>query len=142
MPKVLVTDKEGLIQKGGEGVELEHGPFYTPRTLTADTAITHPGHYRLSGAAAITVTMPDPAAVPGGVFTFLTVAHSTAHDLTGSRSGKTEFASQNPMDGHGGALALSASTGASVSLMSNGDKYMTMFQSGTLTFSGLAQATN
>jgi hypothetical protein len=143
MPKVTFSDAKGMVQSAGEGVEQEHSPHCTPRTLTADTTIAHPGYYKLASTSAITVTMPDPNSVAGGVFTFLTITNSVAHDLTGSRSGMTEFAAGgDPNGGHGGAMALSASTGASAVLMSTGDKYAVLCSSGTITYSGLSQQVN
>ena len=105
MPKVFFTDKQGLVQKGGTGVEFQttdkvnlSGSLYVSGTvyhapgkgsvsnvsgITATRTLSQGGVYSVSSSAALTTTVPDCSDVPGAMFTFR-AASDHAHVVTGS----------------------------------------------------------
>jgi hypothetical protein len=134
MPKVIYTAAKGLVQEGGSGITFETGPTTSVQAKVADGTISSPGVYTISGSAAVTLTMPVAADVPGGIFVFR--AESVhAHAVTGSLEtpGTTVFTNGTV---NGSKVALSAVLGNSVSLISDGKNFCVLANSGSLTISG------
>lgn len=151
MPKVVINDSEGLVQKTGSGVEINSSismnagvsmsalPTSAVSAQTASATLSSPGVYTLSGSVATTWVMPLASSVPGGTFVFRsTSAH--AHALTGSQEaqGTLVFAGMPGAipDAQGSKLALAAVQGSSVALISNGLSFLVMAASGSCTISG------
>lgn len=140
MPKVIISDSQGLVQKSGSGFEVESMPTTVVSAQTSAGTIVSPGVYTLSGSTALTWIMPLASSVPAGTFVFRT-ASAQAHILTGSQetSGTKVFAGMagaTPAT-EGSALTLPAVQGSSVALISDGSKFLVMAASGSCTLSGL-----
>lgn len=145
MPKVTISDSKGLVQSSGSGVEIGSTvsmtslPTTTVSAKTAAETIVSPGAYTLSGASALTMIMPLASSVPGGTFVFRT-ASAHAHILTGSQeaNGTLVFAGVpgGIPDGRGSKLTLSAVSGVSVALISDGASFLVMAASGSHAVSG------
>ena len=147
MPKVTYTAAKGLVQEAGSGVSFESTPYTTVKTQnTSSGSVVLPGVYTVSGGygvnagnSPIETIMPLASVVPGGVFTFRATS-ADAHYLTGSAESagtkvfSSVFSSNN--SGQGSKVALSAATGASVTVMSDGKNFLVLGGSGSLTFSG------
>ena len=139
MPKVVFSNSKGLVQEAGSGVEFKNGtPSMKATHHTANDTLTE-GGLHTAGGGARTLTVPAAANVPGQIFILRsTTAH--AHHLTGSDSGVVSFV--NPLiaaaggGGQGGKLTLKNVAGASVTLICDGNKYLVLGNSGSLTFGG------
>ena len=129
MPKVVYTAAKGLVQSAGSGVTLESLPSSPVQAITTTSAISSPGAYTISGAGALTITMPLAATHPGGVFSFRTLS-AHAHRLTGSDAGASVFSGVNS----GARVTLSSTIGSSIVLMSDGKSFCQIGASGTLTY--------
>ena len=145
MPKVVINDSEGLVQKTGSGVEISSTvsmsalPTTPVAAQTAAATLTSPGVYTLSSSGALTMTMPLASSVPGGTFIFR-CASAHAHALTGSQEtqGTLVFAGMpgaTPAN-QGSKLTLPATVGSSVALVSDGLSFLVMAASGSCTISG------
>ena len=142
MAKVTFSDAVGMkTEKDGNGVVFETSPRASTQTITAATTLAAGGVYVVSGNSAVTVTMPLAASVPGSTFIFRsTSAH--AHVLTGSQetAGTKVFAGMfgvSGVNGQGSSLALNATQGSSVALVSDGASFLLHALSGSCTISGL-----
>ena len=140
MPKVIISDSQGLVQKSGSGFEVESMPTTAVTAQTSAGTIVSPGVYTLSGSTALTWIMPLASSVPAGTFVFRT-ASAQAHILTGSQetNGTKVFAGMagaTPAT-EGSALTLPSVQGSSVALISDGSKFLVMAASGSCTLSGL-----
>lgn len=146
MPKVVINDSQGLVQKAGSGVEISSTvsmaslPTSPVSNFTAATTIVAPGVYTLSASQGVlTTTMPLASAVPGGLFVFRSTSPS-AHVLTGSQesNGTLVFAGMAGAtpNNQGSALTLPAVEGSSVALISDGKSFLVTAASGSCTISG------
>ena len=146
MPKVTYSPTKGLVQETGTGINLASDSIVLgslPSTnvqaiTTTGTTITSPGAYTVSGvSAALTTTVPNPSSIPGGVLVVRAVGTGRAHILTGSASvaGVDIFAGTPGAipDNKGQKITFPATTGASVSLISDGLSYCIMASSGSMT---------
>ena len=139
MPKVVFDNKKGLVQKPGSGIEFSDGtPSMATLHHTANDSITRSGLHTAGGGAR-TLTMPAASAHPGEIF-ILRSTTGHAHNLTGSDSGVVSFVSPimaaGSGGGQGGKLTLKNVAGASVTLLCDGNKYLVLGSSGSLTFAG------
>ena len=144
MPKVTITDAKGLIKTKGTGVQFQSMPYATVQTQnTSSGSITAPGVYTISSSIAagpLETGMPAASLFPGGVFIFRNLS-ADANFLTGSAeaSGTKVFKGAitgSEVQSQGSKLALAATIGNSVTLISDGKNYLVMANSGSLTFSG------
>jgi hypothetical protein len=145
MPKVVISDSQGLVQSSGSGVEIESSlrvaqlPTATVSAQTSAATLSAPGVYTLSGSTALTWVLPLAANVPGGVFVFRS-ASAHAHALTGSQesNGTKVFAGHvgATPENQGSKLALAAVQGSSVALVSDGLSFLVMAASGSCVISG------
>ena len=145
MPKVVISDSQGLVQSSGSGVEINSSvrfstlPTATVSAQTETATLTSPGVYTLSGSAAVTWVMPTAASVPGGMLVFRS-ASAHAHAVTGSQetNGTKVFAGMagaTPAN-QGSKLALEAVQGCSVALVSDGLSFLVTAASGSCVISG------
>ena len=158
MPKVTVTDNNGLVQETGTGVDIESkfkkSVSYDITDLTANTTLSRGGVYTFTSTATITGTLPAASTVPGSLWVFRTVTHDQPHCLTGSGmdgvqvvGGDPKLFCMNPTGitssataqssmpkTSGGELKISGSTGCAVTLMCDGLQYHVLSASGSLTF--------
>lgn len=142
--KTIISDSFGVKQVGdGSGLQIDSSlsssPTMTVNSLTAASTLTIGGVYTMSGVNAITTVMPLASSVPGSTFVFRNIS-AKAHTLTGSQetNGTLVFAGlagATPAN-QGSNLALEATAGASVALISDGLKFLVMAASGTVTLSG------
>jgi len=146
MPKVTISDSQGLVQSAGSGLQINSSISLTSLPTTAVSSQTSagtlnvPGVYTLSGSSALTWVMPLASSVAGGTFVFRS-ASAHAHVLTGSQetSGTKVFAGMagaTPAN-EGSALALENVQGSSVALISDGNKFLVMAASGSCVISGI-----
>jgi hypothetical protein len=141
MPKVKITNKKGLVQEGGSGVELEVSPTLSANTVSKTSTLTQGGLFVLSasdGQTAITVTLPTAASVAGSMFIFR-VNSEDAHILTGSDSGVNSFIGLSGAlgtQGSGGKVTFPAVEGSSAAMLSDGRQYLVLNTSGTLAYTG------
>ncbi len=146
MPKVKITNKKGLVQEGGSGVELDVSPTLNSKTLSKSTSITEPGYFILSssdGQTAITVTVQAPSVNPGAMFIFrnasedahvLTSSDTIAAGVGGFQGGYSDIGTANAASGD--RLTFPATVGTSIAMISDGRQYLLLNGSGTLTFAG------
>jgi len=145
MPKVVINDRQGLVQQSGSGVEINSSVTFSasPNTsvnaLTADTTLQTGGVYTVSSTGALTLTMPLASAVPGATFVVRSLS-AHAHALTGSQeaNGTLVFAGMpgaTPAN-QGSKLSLPAVVGSSVALISDGNSFLVMAASGSAAISG------
>ena len=78
MPKVTISDSQGLVQSTGSGVEFNSSvsinspvsmtslPTTAVSAKTAAETLVSPGAYTVSGSTALTMIMPLASSVPGG----------------------------------------------------------------------------
>lgn len=151
MPKVTISDSQGLVQSEGSGVEFNSSvsinssismsklPTSVVSAQTANATLVSPGVYTVSGSGVVTMTMPLASGVPGGLFVFR-CASAHAHVLTGSQetSGTRVFAGQPGAtpDTQGSKLTLPAVVGSSVALISDGVSFLLSAASGSCTING------
>jgi len=143
MPKVTYDSKRGLVQETGTGVVFNADsinfsslPVSTTQAITANSTITSPGVYTVTGNPALLVTLPDPSEVPGGTLVIRSLS-ANAHALTGSAAvaGVSIFRGP-PLTGAtvtGQKFTLDASIGETVTLISNGLAYCVAAGSGSIT---------
>lgn len=132
--KVTITSEKGLVQdSAGSGFEVDQMPTSAVKAKTDSFTASVPGVYTITAGAAVTGTLPAASSVPGGIFTFRN-GDANANCLTGSAAdaGASVFRFVTVAPTLGGKFNLPASTGASVSLISNGLHYTVMAGSGTL----------
>jgi len=143
MPKVVYNAAQGLVQQAGSGVELNTNslsfsalPFSPVQAITTTgTSIAAPGVYTVSGASALTTTMPTPASIPGGMVIVRAVSNK-AHILTGSAdvAGVNIFRS-SPMttpNVTGQKFTFAATVGETVTLVSDGLAFCIAAGSGSI----------
>lgn len=127
------------VDGGSGGGTVTIGGLKTPVTaLTTAATLTaaQAGAFTFGGGAggAIDYVMPLAASCPGSVFTFRSVT-AYAHALTCSQetNGTLGFAGGSS---NGSKVAVAAVVGSSVSLVSDGAKFLVLGNSGSLAFSG------
>ena len=132
MPKVVYTSTKGLVQEAGSGITFESLPSSAVQAITADTTVSLPGIYTISGSAIITVTMPPAATSPAGVYAFRN-ASVHAHVLTGSvtDAGVKMFCGT----GTGTKITFLTPVGSGATMISDGRNFMVVGSSGSLAFS-------
>ena len=145
--KVKIDDTSGFNQIGGQtGVQIDSAitfastPVVTISPITSNTTLVAGGVYTISGASAVTVTMPLAATVPGSLFVFRN-ASATAHVLTGSQEdpGTLVFAGAAGTGnnaGHGSKSTFQAILGNAAAYICDGKSFLQTAVSGTMTFSG------
>ena len=140
MPKVIINDSQGLVQKSGSGVELSSSPSFSVSALSAASTLEKGGVYTVSGSgSAVTLVMPLAASVAGSTFVVRSLSDH-AHVLTGSQeaNGTLVFAGMpgaTPAN-QGSKLSLPAVVGSSVALVSDGLSFLVMAASGSAAISG------
>lgn len=140
--KIVIDDVVGVkCVADGNGVEVNTTlTNVKTNALTAATTLTAGGVYLASSSSgALTMTMPLASSCPGSTFVFRsTSAH--AHALTGSaESNGTKVFCGFPggtVENNGSKVALSATQGSSVVLVSDGLSFLVSAMSGTCTISG------
>jgi hypothetical protein len=143
MPKVRISDSQGLVQEAGAGVVFEGGaitfnqgsePVNTINAITATGAVTKGGVFTVSGTTAVTVTLPAAANVAGSKFIFRSLSQH-AHLITGSSAdaGSYNYFCDEVADASGQRIALEGNIGSSVALISDGKNFMVFANSGSLT---------
>lgn len=139
MAKVIISSVYGINQVAdGSGLQIDASLAKTPlmetTALTAATTLVDGGLYTVSGAGALTMTMPLASSVPGAMFIVRNLS-AHAHALTGSAedAGTTVFTDGTTK---GSKLALAAAVGNSVSLISDGKNFCVLAKSGSLTING------
>lgn len=151
MPKVTISDSQGLVQSEGSGVEFNSSvsinssismsklPTAVVSLRTNPATLTSPGVYDLNYDVPATWVMPLASSVPGGIFVFRT-SDGSGHHLTGSQeiSGKKVFAGMPGAtpENNGSKLTLATGTNRSVALISDGVSFLVMASSGSCTISG------
>ena len=144
MPKVTISDTQGIVQSTGTGITIESKlssfPSQTVNSVTATGAVTLGGVYTVSGNSVVTTTMPLASDAPGAMFIFRTLS-AHAHILTGSQetAGTKVFCGfpGTSVAAQGSSLALPAVVGSSVALISDGKSFLVTAVSGSCTISGL-----
>ena len=136
MPKVTYTAARGLIQEAGSGISFSELPFSPVQAITATgTTITKPGVYTVSGASALTTTVPNPSSVPGGVVIVRAISDK-AHILTGSSAvaGVNIFRSSPLATANvtGQKITFAATVGETVTLISDGLAFCIAAGSGSI----------
>lgn len=143
MSRITFNEQGMKLEKEGTGVVFDGpsgSPVFTTQSLTAASTLTVGGVYTVSGNTAVTTVMPLASAVPGATFIFRsTSAH--AHVLTGSQetNGTKVFAGMpgaSGINGQGSSLALNATQGSSVCLISDGKSFLLNALSGSCTITG------
>ena len=143
MPKVTISDSQGLVQTSGSGLEVNTTvsfaalPTVSINAKTAAGSLAAPGVYTVSGSGgALTFTMPLASTVPGGIFVVRDLS-GHAHVLTGSlETGGTKvfagMAGATPANS-GAKLTFPATVGTSVALISDGKSFLVSAASGSFT---------
>lgn len=122
--KSPTTIHETLTVKSGSLMDL------TP--IVATSTITRGGIFTVSGSAALTLTVPNPASFPG---TDLMVRSLSAHaHLLSSSLGTQDDVAFTDGTSLGSRIALTAAVGSSVALKSDGLSWLVTAASGTLTY--------
>jgi hypothetical protein len=135
MPKVTYTSAKGLIQESGTGISFSELPYSPVQAKTAAFTVSTPGVYTITAGGAVAVTMPLASAFPGGTFVFRN-GDAYANFLTGSaETAGTKVFAQYPGTGatQGAKLTLTAATGNSVAVISDGKNYIVAAASGSFT---------
>ena len=152
MPKVIINDSQGLVQRSGSGLEinssgleinseisLSSSPSLSVSALTSNSTLTHGGVYTASSSGALTIVMPLASAVAGSMFVVRALS-AHAHVLTGSQeSGGTLVFAGMPgatPNTRGSALTLPEVVGSSVVLVSDGKNFLLTAASGSCSISG------
>lgn len=135
-----INSGQGVVStNNAAGITLEQntnnsgfGPYTTGIIRAITSLVTFSagdaGCHTISGSAAVTIVMPDPATCAGAEFTVRSLSTHN-HILSGSG---TMFANNTST---GGQVALSNSVGASVALKSDGLVYVVLGNRGTITIS-------
>jgi len=144
--KTIISDSFGMKQVAdGSGLQIDSSlsssPSLSVQALSSATTLTAGGVFTVSGAAAVTTTMPLASSVPGSTFVFRSLSPH-AHALTGSQetAGTLAFCGVPGLtgaNGSGSKLALSAVIGSSVVLVSDGKSFVLTGMSGSVTLSGV-----
>jgi len=117
-------------------VSMAATPTTTVQALAASASITSPGVYSLGNVTPSGYTLPTPASVPGGVFSFR-ITTAQAHFLTGSAA---DTLGKFLTDGSGAGSRLTFASpvvGNSLTLISDGSSFCVMARSGSAgTFAG------
>ena len=143
MPKTTITDSKGLVQEAGSGIVFESSVFsatslpYSPvQAISTAATVTAPGVYTIAGGSPTVVVMPLASAHPGATYVFRS-ASAQAHVLTGSAEslGTPVFAGQPGATpaGVGSKLTFAATSGVSVVLVSDGNRFCVTAGSGSIT---------
>lgn len=145
MAKITISNVFGIKEEAtGEGLQIDAPlttlPAATVQSLTTTQTLTAGGVYTASSSAgAVTYVMPLASAVPGATFVFRS-ASAHAHALTGSQAanGTLSFAGNVGAlpSNEGSKLALAATQGSSVALISDGLKFLVLAASGSCVISG------
>lgn len=140
MPKITYTTQKGLVQGAGQGVQLEDLPFSPVQTLSTNSgSIPQPGVY-LTAAAVTASIMPAASTVPGGYFIIRNGNINQALSLTGSlETNGTQVFRQNSGTGKGSGITIAGNilnSGDSVTMFSDGNRFIVTAITGTLTFTG------
>ena len=148
MPKVTISDSQGLVQSSGSGVEINSAvtfsslPVASVSAITSNSTVSSPGVYTISGSGvpALAVTLPLASSVPGGLFVFRSASPDHAHFLTGSAetNGTKVFAGHPGAtpDNQGSKLTLAVGVGSSVALICDGKSFLVSAVSGSCTIAG------
>lgn len=130
---------KGFVDDGTDDLIVEGSVIMSESpTATVKATTTTPlvgGVYTVSGDVAVTVTMPLASTVPGATFVFRTTSVH-AHVLTGSAwpAGEKAFCgisgSLGKVDGQ--AIVFPAMIGASVALLSDGNKFLLVGGTGSI----------
>jgi len=143
MPKVVYTAEKGLVQETGTGISLTTDslsfsalPFSPVQAITTTgTSIAAPGVYTVSGASALTTTLPTPASIPGGMIIVRAISDK-AHILTGSAAvaGVNIFRSSPLATANvtGQKFTFAAAVGETVTLVSDGLSFCIAAGSGSI----------
>lgn len=151
MAKTAIGGKGVVTSKGGAGVTVkapmtvqrdvvlkgpmtvQSGVIHTVTPLTSNTTLTNGGVYTVSGSAVLTITVPNPADVPGSHFILRSLSVH-AHQVSSSQVTQD---SQTITDGTsvGARLDLPAVVGSSVVMVSDGANYLVPITSGSVTIS-------
>ena len=143
MPKVVYTAAQGLVQSAGSGVELNTTslnfsslPFSPVQAITTNLAtIATAGVYTVSGASALTSSLPDPSSIPGGMVIVRAISNK-AHVLTGSAAvaGVNIFRSSPLATANvvGQKFTFAATVGETVTLISDGLAFCVAAGSGSI----------
>lgn len=143
MPKVVYNSVQGLVQQAGSGVELNTTslsfsslPFSPIQAITTTgQTLTAPGVYTVSGASALTTTVPDPSSIPGGMVIVRAISNK-AHVLTGSANvaGVNIFRSSPLATANvvGQKFTFAATVGETVTLVSDGLAFCIAAGSGSI----------
>ena len=144
MPKVVYTAAQGLVQSAGSGVELNTTslnfsslPFSPVQAITtAGAVIATAGVYTVSGASALTTTVPNPSSIPGGMVIVRAISGKT-HSLTGSAAvaGVNIFRSSPLATANvvGQKFNFASNVGETVTLISDGLAFCVAAGSGSIT---------
>ena len=143
MPKIKYTAEKGLVQETGSGVDFQTDslsfnsmPFSPVQPITTAATVTSPGVYTIAGGSPTAVVMPLAASYPGATFVFRS-ASAQAHFLTGSAEtvGVPVFAGQQGATppGVGSKLTFAATSGTSVVIVSDGNRFCISAGSGSIT---------
>jgi hypothetical protein len=136
MPKVVYTPGQGLVQQAGQGVQLSELPFTPVQAFTSQTpTFSTPGVYTWTAGASLspTGTLPNPADYPGGMFVFRAGDAGTYY-LTASNATAGSYPIYNSSF-NGSKLQMISGAGRTVSLISDGSRFMVFASSGSLTTS-------
>jgi len=136
MPKVVYNSSQGLVQQAGSGIQFSELPFSPVQAITATGAtIATPGVYTVSGASALTTTVPDPSSIPGGLVIVRAISNK-AHILTGSSAvaGVNIFRSSPLATANvtGQKITFAATVGETVTLISDGLAFCIAAGSGSI----------
>lgn len=149
MSKVLINDSVGLETiANGSGLQVDvattfaTSPTATVSSITSATTLTAGGVYTVSGNSAVGVVMPLASVCPGAMFTFRSLS-AQAHYVTGSQetNGTKVFAVLSGTLGasavdSGSNVALGATVGNAISLVSDGASFLVLGGRGAFTVSG------
>lgn len=144
-----VIGSQGAVTHPGDGTNQINGSFsasgsfsmqnlpYCTNVITASSAQSFllPGMYVLSGSGVgnVTASLPDPGRVPGGTYIFR-AGSAHAHVLTGTVGGFQCFGTSpgtTTTGVRGSSLTLDSVQNSSVTLTSDGFRYIIAASSGT-----------
>ncbi len=144
MPVMEISDKKGIVfVNKGEGVlfkgriSYEATPTLEAQVKAASAEISKGGLYTLTQGGISTITLPAASDVPGQLFVFRST-DTRAHILTGTAGNSVVVpmqASQAGMAKAGAKVQFPVDDGAhgSLSLMSDGGKFLVVGASGSFT---------
>lgn len=137
MAKITVDSRGVVVTRGGSGLVINSEATFNRGLkkgvfdVTEDDALERAGVYRVSGSAAVTLSLPDPSSVPGADFIIRTLS-ADAHVLTCS-----EVTYKSITDGTnvGTKVTFPTVKESSVYLISDGYNYLIQVGSGSITIS-------